>query len=211
MLGSEQIGTLITALGTGIGHDEFNARQAALSQDHHHDGRRRRRRAYPHAAADVLLSGRCARSIDRGHLYIAQPPLYKVDARQVRSSICKDERALEDYPDRDRRSKTRCCGSQTGEERAGARPAERWSRKRATSATCSTACTSRYSRDVVEQAAILGVLNAGIIGDPGKGQGRRAVSSRERLDVLAEETERGWDGTFIEGDRLSCSSAPCAA
>ena len=35
-------------------------RQAALPQDHHHDGRRRRRLAYPHAAADVLLSARCA-------------------------------------------------------------------------------------------------------------------------------------------------------
>ena len=37
----------------------IQSRQAALPQDHHHDGRRRRRRAYPHAAADVLLSGRC--------------------------------------------------------------------------------------------------------------------------------------------------------
>ena len=50
MLGSAEIGTLITALGTGIGPGGVRRRQAALPQDHHHDGRRRGR---------LAISARC--------------------------------------------------------------------------------------------------------------------------------------------------------
>ena len=55
MLGHEEIRAMITALGTGIGKEDFDVDQAALRQDHHHDRRRRGRLAHPHAAADVLL------------------------------------------------------------------------------------------------------------------------------------------------------------
>ena len=55
MLGHEEIRTLITALGTGIGKDDFDVRPAAVRQGDHHDGCGRGRLAHPHAAADVLL------------------------------------------------------------------------------------------------------------------------------------------------------------
>jgi DNA gyrase subunit B len=88
MLSSNEIGTLITALGAGIGRGEFN-RQAALPQDHHHDRCGRGRRAHPHAAADLLLPPD-AELIERGHLYIAQPPLYKV-SRGKSEQYLKDD------------------------------------------------------------------------------------------------------------------------
>ena len=55
MLGSDEIKTMIAALGTGIGAEDFDLDEAPLPPDHHHDRRRRRRLAHPHAAADVLL------------------------------------------------------------------------------------------------------------------------------------------------------------
>src|SRR5581483_2759481 len=58
---------------------------------------------------------------------------------------------------------------------------------------------SRYNRQVVEQAAILGVLNADIFGDPAKASAAAPYIAR-RLDVLAGETERGWQGRFVEGE-----------
>ncbi len=55
MLGNEEIQTMIAALGSGIGAEDFDLDEAALPPHHHHDRRRRRRLAHPHAAADVLL------------------------------------------------------------------------------------------------------------------------------------------------------------
>ena len=58
---------------------------------------------------------------------------------------------------------------------------------------------SRYNRKVVEQAAILGVLNAAIFGDPEKASAAAPYIAR-RLDVLESETERGWEGKFVDGE-----------
>ncbi len=79
---------LITALGTGIGRDEFNARQAALSQDHHHDRRRRRRRTHPHADPDLLLPADAGADRARPYLHRAAAAVQS-DQGQVRRNISR--------------------------------------------------------------------------------------------------------------------------
>jgi DNA gyrase subunit B len=58
---------------------------------------------------------------------------------------------------------------------------------------------SRYNRNVVEQAAIAGVLAPHVIGDVEKANAAADYIAK-RLDALADEVERGWIGTFKEGE-----------
>jgi DNA gyrase subunit B len=133
--------------------------------------------------------------IDRGHLYIAQPPLYKV-SRGKSEQYLKDERALEDYLI-DTGIEEAVLELNSGEHRAGA-DLRRLVEEARTIRNVLRGLHSRYNRQVVEQAAILGVLNPSIFGDPEKAVAAAPYIAR-RLDALAEETERGWQGQFTEG------------
>ena len=82
MLGSDEIKTMIAALGCGIGTEDFDIGQAALPPHHHHDRRRCGRLPHPDAAADVFLPAASEDHRERLHLHRAAAALSR-QARQV--------------------------------------------------------------------------------------------------------------------------------
>ncbi|MDE5456271.1 DNA topoisomerase (ATP-hydrolyzing) subunit B [Bradyrhizobium sp. CSA112] len=194
MLSSEQIGTLITALGTGIS-DDFSAdklryHKIIVMTDADVDG------AHIRTLLLTFFYRQMRELIDRGHLYIAQPPLYKV-TRGKSEQYLKDERALEDY----------LIGTglddcvfkpASGSERAGRDLRLLVEEARVIRGILNN-LHSRYNRKVVEQAAIAGVLNPRITGDIATANAAADYIAR-RLDALADEVERGWVGRFTEGE-----------
>ncbi|RJL10277.1 DNA topoisomerase (ATP-hydrolyzing) subunit B [Paracoccus siganidrum] len=198
MLSSETVGTLITALGTGIGRDEFDLsklryHKIVIMTDADVDG------AHIRTLLLTFFFRQMPELIEAGHLYIAQPPLYKVG--RGRSEVyLKNEAALEDYlVQQGVEGATLRLGS--GEEILGndlarvveeARIARRILR----------AYPTHYPPHITEQVAIAGALLPGRI-DADAQAAADAVALR--LDLVAEEYERGWSGrpTQDGGIRLS--------
>jgi DNA gyrase subunit B len=194
MLSSEQIGTLITALGTGIS-DDFSAdklryHKIIVMTDADVDG------AHIRTLLLTFFYRQMRELIDRGHLYIAQPPLYKVN-RGKSEQYLKDERALEDYLIET--GLDDCVFKlATGEARSGRDLQALVEDARIIRGTLHN-LHSRYNRKVVEQAAIAGVLSPKITSDLATANAAADYIAR-RLDALADEVERGWTGRFTEGE-----------
>ena len=200
MLSSNEIGTLITALGTGIGRDDFDIdklryHKIIIMTDADVDG------AHIRTLLLTFFYRQMPEIIERGHLYIAQPPLYKVKRGQSEQYL-KDEQALEAYlVEAGLEDAVLTLGN--GEERAGADLREIVSEAIQVRAALD-ALHSRYPRFVVEQAAIAGALNPEPLSTPETAREAAEYIAR-RLDILSDETERGWAGEPTDDGGLAFS------
>ena len=189
MLSSVEIGTLITALGTGIGREDFNIEKLRyhkiiIMTDADVDG------AHIRTLLLTFFYRQMPELIENGHLYIAQPPLYKI-RRGSSEQYLKDDNELETYlVDAGIDGAVLALG--TGQERAGNDLKDIVGEALKVRATLD-ALHSRYPRFVIEQVAIAGALNPEVLATRENAEGAASYVAT-RLDAISEETERGWTG-----------------
>ncbi|MEH3144933.1 MAG: DNA topoisomerase (ATP-hydrolyzing) subunit B [Methylobacterium frigidaeris] len=197
MLSSQEIGTLITALGTGIGRDGTHAfnpdklryHRIIIMTDADVDG------SHIRTLLLTFFFRQMPELIERGHLYIAQPPLYK--AQKGKTAIyLKDDRALEDY----------LIGGgiegaalrlASGTEFGGAQLKALVEEARSVRGILH-GLHSRYDRVVVEQAAIAGALRPAVAENAAEAEVVADEIAR-RLNGIADEIEQGWEGEARDG------------
>jgi DNA gyrase subunit B len=191
MLSSAEIGTLITALGTGIS-DEFDLaklryHKIIIMTDADVDG------SHIRTLLLTFFYRQMKSLIEQGHLFIAQPPLYKV-SRGKSERYLKDEKGLEEYLVGEGLEDAILITGDSARRGGGdLRDIVETARK---ATAILKGLHSRYSRFIVEQAAIAGALNPKVLKD-GKHSQAAAAYIAKRLDALSEETERGWHGEAL--------------
>ena len=189
MLSSNEIGTLITALGTGIGREDFNIEKLRyhkiiIMTDADVDG------AHIRTLLLTFFYRQMPEIIENGHLYIAQPPLYKV-RRGNSETYLKNEKALEDYLVET--GLEEMVFTQHDDVQLAGPDLRAVVEKARQVRSILQQLPTKYPHFAVEQAAIAGALDPEVLADEERARNAADYIAR-RLDLLSEETERGWTG-----------------
>ena len=189
MLSSAEIGTLITALGTGVG-DEFNIEKCRyhkiiIMTDADVDG------SHIRTLLLTFFFRQMPEIVEKGYLYIAQPPLYR--AKRGNSEVyLKDDPAMENYLFSTAIDEGAVFVDYDGNQMAG-NDLHEISDKARKARNLIHRLALRVPASIVEQAAILGALNQDVLANAEQA-GAAADYIAKRLDALEPEHERGWAG-----------------
>ncbi len=198
MLNSAEIGTIITALGTGIGRDDFNAdkcryHKIVIMTDADVDG------AHIRTLLLTFFYRQMPELIERGYVYIAQPPLYK--AKRGNSIIyLKDDREMEDYL-----INGGCDDAylQTADgERIMGQDLVAYVESTKKARNLIAMLSIKAPEHIVEQMAISGLFDKELLAD--KARLRMELDKLTvRLDNLEAEYDRGWKADVLENGNIS--------
>lgn len=189
MLSSQEIGTMITALGTGIGRDDFDADKAryhkiVIMTDADVDG------AHIRTLLLTFFYRQMPELIERGYLYIAQPPLYKVE-RGKSIQYIKDQGGLDDYLI-EAGSKDASLTLEGGIKVIGD-DLIRIAKEALQAKSIIDRMKHRAPDSSISQLAIAGALEV-------KEDAKLITAGVNRLDLIADEGEDGWSGKYKNGD-----------
>lgn len=197
MLSSNEIGTLITALGTGIGREEFNLEKLRYHKiivmtDADVDG------SHIRTLLLTFFYRQMPDLIEAGHLYIAQPPLYR--AKKGNSEVyLKDDRSMENHLIEgglnDAVLVTQAGGQIASDDLKGLVKKARDIKNRLLQLSRS------FPLHIVEQVAVAGAFNPDVLSDR-EAANQAAAYVATRLDHLESEYEKGWSGLAAESGGL---------
>jgi len=200
MLSSAEIGTLITAIGCGVGREEIDPSKARyhkiiIMTDADVDG------SHIRTLLLTFFFRQMPELIERGYLYIAQPPLFRIKKGHAKERYLKDERALENEliaMGLDGVTVTLHCGAVLqGEELR-----QMVEKSRAMKSAVQALNRKVGHQAIVEQAAIAGALGVGLAIDQARAH-EAAEYVAKRLDALLPAAERGWKGEATDSGGLS--------
>jgi len=187
MLSSAEIGTLITAIGAGVGNADMDVEKIryhkiVIMTDADVDG------SHIRTLLLTFFFRHMRPLIEKGYLYIAQPPLFR--AKRGQSEVyLKDQKALDNYLLEAGLKEARLAGAE-GLQFAGPDLKEVVENAIVISRLVAALARSEAAKSVIEQAAIAGVLKAEMLGNA-----EAADYVAKRLDALADPLARGWQGT----------------
>ena len=194
MLSSQEIGTMIAALGTSIGPDEFDIskiryHKIIIMTDADVDG------SHIRTLLLTFFFRQMPELIEAGYLYIAQPPLYRAKRGQSETYL-KDDKELDDYLTRNG-SEGATLHLSNGSSLAGSDLVSLVEKAREARAMIAVLSRRIGSQTVTEQCAI-----AGVMGPQGFDHAKDAASYiAQRLNQLSNNSKQGWSGEYNESEQ----------